>query len=415
MYKNHNHYQNEYIIKDNKFTEKLNLSFDSIDISNKNIIEKSPINKNNNNNNNNNINNKTFSINDLNNFIGADRKIIINDTYEFWVHDEALINQSNHFYEYLKGDKKSQIKEEKIKFEELNKNITRKKSIKNLKRKLSKNLNTITNISNIDNIDINSNREKEKEKEKEINGKKLDTIENNNNTLLTVDNDDYNKIININNNNEKHDKYIIKSYFYFPHCEIFFDILTWIYTLDAERLSNSIDDPESFLTILNLGIFLEMKDNFFNDLLFNVKNKVELKINEKLFNHNLWSRFSFSFIILKSLLNIFIEEENYFLRIIACFYWLKEDNTLKQNLLDKENEIKERDIELFTSRDFSQVKIFIKNEKYLEKLKINEIKTLKEKFSKLISGLDCRNLIEKYLEKTDLRINCIICNRVNFF
>ncbi len=45
----------------------------------------------------------------------------------------------------------------------------------------------------------------------------------------------------------------VKSFVYVPHPEYFFDILTWIYSRDTDRLSASSDEPESFLCLLNLG------------------------------------------------------------------------------------------------------------------------------------------------------------------
>ena len=46
---------------------------------------------------------------------------------------------------------------------------------------------------------------------------------------------------------------ITKSTVYVPHPEYFFDILTWVYSRDGDRLSSASDEPESFLCILNLG------------------------------------------------------------------------------------------------------------------------------------------------------------------
>jgi hypothetical protein len=48
---------------------------------------------------------------------------------------------------------------------------------------------------------------------------------------------------------------VIKSKVYVPYSEYFFDILSWIYGRDAERLKSASDEPESFLCILNLGKF----------------------------------------------------------------------------------------------------------------------------------------------------------------
>ena len=51
--------------------------------------------------------NHEFTINDLNNFVGADRKIVVNDTYEFWVHDFALQRTSKYFKENFSGERRN--------------------------------------------------------------------------------------------------------------------------------------------------------------------------------------------------------------------------------------------------------------------------------------------------------------------
>ena len=42
-----------------------------------------------------------FTLSDLNNYIGADRKLIINGINEFWIHDLILIHNSTYFYKLL--------------------------------------------------------------------------------------------------------------------------------------------------------------------------------------------------------------------------------------------------------------------------------------------------------------------------
>ena len=42
-----------------------------------------------------------YSINDLNNFVGSDRKLVINDNQGFWVHDAILIKNSKFFKDNL--------------------------------------------------------------------------------------------------------------------------------------------------------------------------------------------------------------------------------------------------------------------------------------------------------------------------
>lgn len=54
-----------------------------------------------------------YSINDLNNYVGSDRKLVINDNQEFWVHDAILNKNSKFFKDNLSGDKKN-IKDEKV-------------------------------------------------------------------------------------------------------------------------------------------------------------------------------------------------------------------------------------------------------------------------------------------------------------
>jgi len=123
--------------------------------------------------------------------------------------------------------------------------------------------------------------------------------------------------IKYNRDSNKKGKTITKTFIYLPHPDFFFDILTWIYSNDSDRLALAADEPESFLSILNLGIFLEMNEMFFKILL----EKCEIKISEKLLNHHLWSRFSFTFDVLQNLLKL-IPEHDHFLKINACLSWL---------------------------------------------------------------------------------------------
>jgi len=222
--------------------------------------------------------------------------------------------------------------------------------------------------------------------------------------------EELNSIFNSNHLNikniSKRKKIITKTFIYVPHSDFFFDILTWIYTKDSERLNLAADEPESFLSILNLGIFLEMNDIFFQSLM----EKCEIKISEDLLNHHLWSRFSFTFEVLKNLLKL-IPEEDFYLKINACLSWLKEDNTLKQTRSDAK--IQERDLELLTSRDFYMLKNYLSEIKYLENLNIFDLFKLKNKFPRLIIAFDARIIIDKYIEKSRIKISCKICKKVN--
>ena len=54
-----------------------------------------------------------FSIKDLNNFVGSDRKLVINDNQEFWVLHAVLTKNSKFFKDNLSGEKKH-IEDEKV-------------------------------------------------------------------------------------------------------------------------------------------------------------------------------------------------------------------------------------------------------------------------------------------------------------
>ena len=260
-----------------------------------------------------------FSINDLNNFIGASRKLIINNSQEFWVHDSILIQYSKYFD-----------------------NLFNKKTIKS-------------------------------EKEEEI------IIEDNK---------------------------IIKTYINVPQSEFFFDILTWIYSQNKERLIMIADEPDNFLSVLNLGIFLELNESFFNIIL----NNCEVKLDLNLINNNLWSRFCFNFDVLLKLLN-FMCEKDYLLKISALLSWLKYDNKIKMSNNIFEEDVNKRELELLTSKEYFLVEDYIKKNHLIYNLKLNELNEIKNNYSHLIPILDFNYLFEKYVEKNDYKIHCKICGK----
>ena len=260
-----------------------------------------------------------FSINDLNNFIGASRKLIINNSQEFWVHDSILIQYSKYFD-----------------------NLFNKKTIKS-------------------------------EKEEEI------IIEDNK---------------------------IIKTYINVPQSEFFFDILTWIYSQNKERLIMIADEPDNFLSVLNLGIFLELNESFFNIIL----NNCEVKLDLNLINNNLWSRFCFNFDVLLKLLN-FMNENDYLLKISALLSWLKYDNKIKMSNNIFEEDVNKRELELLTSKEYFLVEEFIKKNRLINNLKLNELNEIKNNYSHLIPILDFNYLFEKYIEKNGYKIHCKICGK----
>lgn len=260
-----------------------------------------------------------FTINDLNNYVGADRKLVINDTYEFWVHDAALIKESKYFHQiFLTGEKKP----------------TKEMIVTNNEIKLKRTF-----------IDI-------------------------------------------------------------PHPEYFFDVLTWIYSKDSKRLSLASDEPESFLSLLSLGIYIEMSEFFFKTLL----NSCEIKLDENLFDYKLWSRFSFTFDVLINLLSL-MPKDNDFMKINAMISWLKEDNSLRNN--ETNDNIKDKEFELLTSKDYFNVKNFLTENRFIHNISVKDLATLKNKFGSLVQVLDTTFLIEKYVLKSSVKITCRVCRKVS--
>lgn len=353
-------------------------------------------------------------MNDLNNFCGADRKLVINDTYEFWVHDAALISNSNYFKEILYGNKKSTVREEVMQIKS-KRSSNNKKGICN-KPKLNIDplgKSTINKIDNWNNIDNLGNSNKNLLSDPNAVEQQIDNIFYNDDKNKGELDTKSNKIPQVAQNKESdknsniiNSKTIVKTFIYVPHHEFFFDILTWIYSKDVYRLALGADEPESFLSILNLGIFLEMNDIFFKALL----EKCQIKMSEELFNNQLWSRFSFTFDVLKILIKLIPEKEQ-FKKITACLAWLKENNTLKQS--KSEHKVQEREFELLTSKEFFLVKNFLAQEGYLNFLSVWDLYSLKNKFPRLTPALDIIKIIENFIEQNPLKIRCRICKKVD--
>jgi hypothetical protein len=261
----------------------------------------------------------TFSINDLNNYIGASRKLIINNSQEFWVHDSLLIQYSKFFDNLFNTKTTKPIKEEEIIIE---------------------------------------------------------------------------------------DNKIIKTYINIPQNEFFFDILTWIYSQEKERLIMIADEPDNFLSILNLGIFLELNENFFNIIL----NNCEVKLDINLIHNNLWSRFCFNFDVLLKLME-YMNKKDHLLKISALLSWLKYDNKIPINKNIFEEDINKRELELLTSKEYFLVKDYIKENNLINNLKLNELYEIKNNYNHLVPILDFNYLFEKYIEKNNYKIHCKICGK----
>lgn len=388
-----------------------------------------------------------FSIKDINNINYSNRKLIINEQYEFWVHDNVLINSSK-FFDYL-----------------LNQKLP-------LSSKTRKN----TGVSKIKISEIYQNDKTIDSNEKII--KKYKCWEE------TV---------------ESYGKTIVKTYISLPSfcVRFFFDVLIWMYGKDSDRLQSICDDEETFLSMISIGKILKLENIYFKSLLeaFPEDN------HEKLFVHQLWSRFYIDFEIVIGILqldnnynntnintmdNQFIEtdkdnfninindieftkiknetknnknttiskkqntgiskilnkneqslndsiisknkktelQENSFvikqdlsknslaqMRIIsnykiltALFSWLKEE---KSNILN-ETIILNKERELIMSPEFRKVKDLIK-EFNLTDINENELNQLIKKFPNHIQCLDLESIFEKKILNENVKIKCRIC------
>jgi hypothetical protein len=258
-----------------------------------------------------------FSLSDLNNYIGADRKLIINNSQEFWIHDILLIKNSEYFDKLLN---KNEISPEKT--EEVN-----------------------------------------------IEGNK-----------------------------------IIKTYINLPSSDYFFDILTWIYSKDIKRLSLIADDQESYLSILSLGVFLGLSQEFFNSII----EACEIKLDINLIKSELWSRFQFPFEVLTSLIDL-MPNENYSLKFFSLVSWLKEEKNKNLEDIDEYENVDSSELDLLTCDDFFKVKNYIKEKNICENLGINDLTLFKNEFPKLMPILDYSYIINKYVENSKAKISCRIC------
>jgi len=150
-----------------------------------------------------------------------------------------------------------------------------------------------------------------------------------------------------------------------------------------------------------------MGDQFFKALL----EHSEIILDEELFSHNLWSRLSFTFDVLENLLKRMPDNNN--LKILAILHWLKEDNT--QKISDNNDSIKDRELELLTSKDYFFAKRYIADHKLLAHSQVNDILTLKNKFNNLVPVLDTKFLLDKFIVNSSMRIGCRVCKRVFHF
>ncbi len=147
-----------------------------------------------------------------------------------------------------------------------------------------------------------------------------------------------------------------------------------------------------------------MGDQFFKSIL----EHCEIKLDEELFVHNLWSRLSFTFDVLENLMKRMPDNNN--LKISAILHWLKEDNT--QKVSENNDSIKDRELELLTSKDYFFAKRYIQEHKLLKFAEVSDIIFLKNKFNNLITALDTKYILDEFIVNTAMRIACRVCKRV---
>jgi len=147
-----------------------------------------------------------------------------------------------------------------------------------------------------------------------------------------------------------------------------------------------------------------MGDQFFKSLL----EHCEIRLDEELFSHNLWSRLSFTFDVLENLLKRMPDNPNS--KMTAILHWLKEDNT--QKVSDNNESIKDRELELLTCKDYFLAKKYIADHKLLANAKVDDILALKNKFGSLTPVLDTKMILDKFIVNSSMRIGCRVCKRV---
>ena len=383
----------------------------------------------------------TYGLSDFNNVETADRKLIINDKLEFWVHDYVLnsycdyfkINlasqkpPANPYYKNNQNDKNNnEIKEFKEYDDEPKELITDEPETNSntiYSKFILKNTNfKIENTRNNNNINNNYNNNK-KENNIRNNNNNKDSYNHKENILskknkeikLTKDN-------NNNNNNYKNKKVnqetneinevldaldisksIIKEEIQITkinipnknESELFFEVLLWMYTKDKTKLKKFTKNFEMLLHLLSLGIFLKMKKEYFKVLLSNLK----IIWDKKLFSLPLWTKDKISFHVLEKIVPLI---NTSYLRIYSLISWLKSID-LNTNKIINDKDIINKCIR---SKDFFLVRNYIKKYKLMYNLSKEELIDLKNNFGEYIDCLDIDGILNSYLF---VPLSCVIC------
>ena len=384
----------------------------------------------------------SYSLSDFNNVETADRKLIINDKLEFWVHDYVLNSHCDYFKKYLvteKSEKNNYFKNKlnnskNIEIQEFNEydldpkeNVTEERETNctnsvytkfilkntNFNLKNSKYINNTNNNNkkenNINNYNINKDiKDNYINRDSNIYRRNKDTKFNRDNTNSkgkrinqdTKEIKDFLDALNTSKSTIKEDIKITK--INLPNkneSKLFFEVLLWMYTKDKTKLKKFTKNFEMLLNLLSLGIFLKMKKEYFTVLLSNLK----IIWDKKLFSNPLWTRDKFSFHVLEKIVPLVSTS---YLRIYSLISWLKSID-LNTNKIIHDKEIINN---CLRSKDFFLVRNYIKRYKLIYNLSKEELSDLKYNFEEYIDCLDIDGLLNSYLF---VPLTCIIC-KINF-
>ena len=382
---------------------------------------------------------ESYGLSDFNNVETADRKLIINNKLEFWVHDFVL----NTYCDYFRINLETERLKKNPYYQKNNINQNNNMSVKdfnifddestkrNKTEETNINNNIITKTNNIDNNIHNSNNnniyskfifkntnqnvkckkskeqkeqpKENKEKKDEVSySKNITNIEINKDNNETRENKEMKELLDIINTSEttiKEDLKDIKvTKINLPNKnseDLFFEVLLWMYTKDKTKLKKFTKNFEMLLHLLSLGIFLKMKKEYFNVLLLNLKIVWE----KKLFDIPLWTRDKFSFHILEKIIPLM--NTNY-IRIYSLISWLKSID-IKTNEIIKDKEVIDKCLK---SKDFFLVRNYMKKYKLISGLSKEELIDIKNNFEDYIDALDMDGILNNYLF---VPLTCIVC------
>ena len=375
---------------------------------------------------------ESYGLSDFNNVETADRKLIIDNKLEFWVHDYVL----NTYCDYFRVNLETERTKKNTFLQNYNKNMTNQKnniSVKefdlsedeltkrNKTEEKNKNINNNINkiiinnknnnvyskfiLKNTKNIkeknDIIKQNKENKESKKDLNIIN-NTDDNNNIVNQNIENKDMKELLDIINTSETTIRENIKDIkitkINLPNKnseDLFFEILLWMYKKDKTKLKKFTKNFEMLLYLLSLGIFLKMKKEYFNVLLSNLK----IIWDKKLFDNPLWTRDKFSFHILEKIVPLI--NTNY-LRIYSMISWLKSIE-IKTNEVIKDKETINKCLK---SKDFFLVRNYMKKYKLISGLSKEELIDIKNNFEDYIDALDMDGILNNYLF---VPLTCIIC------